>query len=226
MNNAERWTIWALLPLLIAAGVFGWMVQLREPLEVDTSGLASFPLTLDTWSGQDLEIDSGVEKMLDADFHVNRVYVHRFGDIVWFYMGYYGTERGGRPVHTPWACYPSNGWQIVSNEIVEVAPGLRANEFLVEKDGQQRIVFFWYQSHRRGGMLGGFDQAVDRFVSRLVEGRADGSLVRLSTPLLDGDKWAARTRLSAFGREIAPKLNDHWPTEARHLVPASGDDGG
>jgi EpsI family protein len=215
VNDAERWTIWAILPLLIAAGVFGWMSQLREPYEVDASGLAGLPMTVDTWLGRDLEIDSGIEDMLAADFHVNRAYIHRFGDIVWFYMGYYGTERGGRPEHTPWACYPSNGWEIVSSEIVEIAPGLEANELLVEKDGQQRIVFFWYQSHRRGGMLGGLDQAVDRFVSRLSVGRADGSLVRLSTPLIDDDRWAARSRLMSFGREIAPKLSQHWPIEIR-----------
>lgn len=221
MTHAERWTIGALLPLLIAAGVFGWMIQLREPLRVDAEGLTLLPLGVDTWSGRDLEMEGGVEEMLDADFHVNRAYVHRFGDIVWFYLGYYGTERGGRPEHTPWACYPSNGWEIVSRGVVDVTPEIRANELVVEKDGHRRMVFFWYQSHRRSGMLGGFDQAVDRFLSRLQAGRADGSLVRLSTPLEVGGESAARGRLGAFGREIAPSLVEHWPSEARASAQAS-----
>jgi len=207
--------LFALLPLLLAAGVFGWMIQLRQPLAVDASALVALPLNFDAWVGRDLDLDSGVEDMLDADFHVNRAYMHRFGDLVWFYLGYYGTERGGRPEHTPWECYPSNGWEIVSSQTVEVAPGIHANELVVTKDEFRRLVQFWYQSHRATGLLGGFDQAVDRFVSRIRDGRADGSLVRMSTPLGDDDDFAARARLAAFAEQMVPELALHWPSEQR-----------
>lgn len=65
-------------------------------------------------------------------------------------------------------------------------------------------------------MLGGFDQTLDRFVSRIRLGRADGSLVRLSTPIERGEGEAtARARLRSFAKEIVPLLESHWPREAR-----------
>jgi len=110
---------------------------------------------------------------------------------------------------------------IVRHGVVDAVtlPGsepIRANELVVERSGQRRLVLFWYQSVRRSGMLGGLDQTLDRFLSRLRFGRADGSLVRLSTPIsASEDEETARTRLRAFGREIAPLLDAHWPREAR-----------
>jgi hypothetical protein len=92
---------------------------------------------------------------------------------------------------------------------------IRANELLVEKDGERRLVHFWYQNHRKSGMLGGFDQAVERLLSRLRFGRADGSLVRLSTPMRPGEEVeSARTRLQALEREVVAPLQTQWPTEA------------
>jgi EpsI family protein len=164
-------------------------------------------------------MDVGVVEMLDADFHVQRAYTHPLGDLVWLYVGYYGTERGGRPEHTPWMCYPSNGWTIVRSDVVtavSLVGGeiIRANELLVEKNGERRLVHFWYQNHRKTGMVGGFDQAVERLVSRLRFGRADGSLVRLSTPMRPGEEVeSARTRLQALEREVVAPLQTQWPTE-------------
>ena len=91
---------------------------------------------------------------------------------------------------------------------------IRANELLVERGGDRRLVHFWYQNHRKSGMLGGFDQAIERFVSRIRFGRADGSLIRLSTPMrLDEEPESARTRLRALAREVVQPLRRLWPAE-------------
>ena len=159
---------------------------------------------------------SGVERMLDADFNVQRRYVHPLGGVVWLYVGYYGTGRGGHPEHTPWACYPSNGWEIVRRDVVNLGggQGRRANELVIEKDGERRLVHFWYQSYRRAGMIGGLDQAFDRLLNRILDGRADGSLIRLSTRVDRREsEAAARAYLLSFSREIVPLLREHWPEE-------------
>ena len=63
------------------------------------------------------------------------------------------------------------------------------------------------------GILGGFDQNVDRLLGRLLDGRADGALVRVSTPITHDDTVAARRRLLAFASLIDPILGDYWPSE-------------
>jgi EpsI family protein len=226
--NLERAALFVLVPTLIAFGAFSWLVQLRDPLAVDTHALAAIPLELEEWRGQDVAMESGVEEMLDADFNLQRAYWHPVGDLVWLYVGYYGTERGGRPEHTPWACYPSNGWTIVRYDVVDAVdlpghPLVRANELLVEKGGDRVLVHFWYQNHRKSGMLGGLDQALEHFVSRIRHGRADGSLVRLSTPIRAGeDDASARLRLRSLSRALASPLERHWPNEARRPAVGAG----
>ncbi len=217
--SRESLSLAVVVPLLLGFGVFSWFVQLRDPLEVDASSLDQIPLQLNQWAGEDIAMDPGVVNMLDADFHVQRAYTHPLGDVVWLYVGYYGTDRGGRPEHTPWMCYPSNGWTIVGSNVVNVVSldgddVIRANELLVERGGDRRLVHFWYQNHRKSGMLGGFDQAIERFVSRIRFGRADGSLIRLSTPMrLDEEPESARTRLRALAREVVQPLRRLWPAE-------------
>lgn len=211
--NSDRWLTIGLALVVLAAGAVSWDVYLRTPLSVRAESLSEIPIQIDRWSGEDLEVESGVAEMLDADFNVQRIYEHPVGGFLWLYVGYYGTQRGGRPEHTPWACYPSNGWNILRRDVIDV-DGFRANEILVEREGELRLVHFWYQSHRKTGMLGDFDQAIERLRGRVFDGRADGSLIRLSTPIDGPDSESgARVRLKQFAGALAPLLKEHWPEE-------------
>jgi len=205
-----------LLLVLLATGAGAWSLALRPPLELDPSPLAALPFRIDSWQGQEVPLETAVESVLRADFNLQRAYAHPLGERVWLYIGYYGTERGGRPEHTPAACYRAQGWGIESRRRLAVAgvSGLRVNEYVVARGGERQLVHFWYRSFRRTGLLGGFDQMADRLAGRLATGRADGALVRLSTELGGGgDAVDGRTRLLLFAARLDPLLAEHWPTE-------------
>ena len=201
--------------VLLAVGALGWWLQLRPSLTVDASPLASFPETIGAWRARDVPLADSVEQELRADFNIQRVYVHPSGDTIVLYVGYYGTERGGRPEHVPHACYTGAGWGIEAAQPIVADPetGRRVNEFLVERDGARRLVHYWYRSFRRSGLLGGLDQNLDRLAGRLLDGRADGALVRISASLDQLDEVEARSRLLAFGAALEPLLAAHWPLE-------------
>jgi len=206
-----------LVALFVAVGAISWSFQLRPALHVDATPLAALPTTIDSWRAIDVPLEPSVESMLRADFNVQRIYVHPTGAAVSLYVGYYGTERGGRPEHTPETCYESQGWTIESERVLDVSPepgSLRVNEYLVEQQGVRHLVHFWFRSHRNGGMLGGFDQARDRLLGRLLDGRADGSLVRLSIPVEPGEEPNARSVLLQFASAVNAQLGAHWPTES------------
>lgn len=207
----------AVLVLLFAAvGALSWALQLRAPLTVDAAPLATLPRSVAGWSSIDVPLESSVESMLRADANIQRIYAHPTGERVSLYVGYYGTERGGRPEHTPEVCYRSQGWDVVERRVLDVsaAPAFRVNEYLVESQGVRHLVVFWFRSHRRSGLLGGLDQTVDRLLGRLLDGRSDGSLVRISTPVRPGDEPTARVVLLQFASAIDAQLAAHWPTEA------------
>jgi len=197
-------------------GALGWWLQMGPRLRVDASSLGELPTQLGRWRSTDVPLSSVVESELQADYNLQRTYrAPPEAEPVWLYIGYYGTQRGGRPEHTPRGCYTGAGWGIESTRTVEAKPhsDLRANEYIVERDGERRLVHFWYRSHRRTGMLGGLDRNIDRLIGRLIDGRADGALVRLSTPIVRDDTIEARGRVMSFASLLDPLLGEHWPIE-------------
>ena len=198
----------------LVVGALAWHLRLVPSLRVDETPLASLSHQLGPWQGVDLPLDSGVEAILRADVNLQRGYQHTFGDTVWLYIGYYGTERGGTPEHTPAACYRAQGWRIEERRTLAVAPerGLHVNEYVVEKDGRRDLVHFWVRSHRRTGILGSGERMVDHFLGRLLDQRADGSLIRVSG-ILDEDVEDVRSRLIDFAIRIDEALDTHWPAE-------------
>ena len=205
----------ALLLALLAVGALGWTLQLRPPLEPDVSPLRELPRAFAGWRSVDTPLEQAVEAELAADLNLQRLYVDPSGEPIWMYLGYYGTARGGRPKHVPRGCYPGAGWSIDRSRVLEVTTdgSLRVNEFLIQREGETRLVHFWYRSHRRTGMVGGIDQNADRILGRLMHGRADGALVRVSTPVVSEGEIQARGRLMAFASTLDPLLGEHWPAE-------------
>jgi EpsI family protein len=213
MNSSNLATA-ILVFVLLAIGGFAWSLQLQPALEIDASALATLPMRIDVYEGEEVALESTVESILRADFNLQRAY-YAGNSLVWLYVGYYGTTRGGRPEHTPRGCYTGAGWGIETARTLRVIPNgeLRVNEYLIEQNGERRLVHFWYRSARRTGMLGGWDQNVDRFLGRLTDGRADGALIRISTPVARDDEITARGRLLGFASVLDPLLAERWPME-------------
>lgn len=209
----------ALAVAVLAVGALAWWLQMRPALAVDPAPLAGLPHRLGTWESVDLPVDSAVESVLRADYNIQRAYGISGRDaadgLVWLYVGYYSTARGGRPEHTPRGCFTGAGWDIASARVVraEDGSGRRLNEYVVERKGEHQLVHFWYRSARSTGLVGGFDQRLDQILGRLETGRADGALIRLSSVLGPGGEADARTRLLALGRDLDRQLADHWPIE-------------
>lgn len=213
--GSERVATAALAVALVAAGAAAWWLALRPARVADGSSLAAIPYELGRWRGVDVPVEDAVESMLRADFNVQREYRHPEGGPVWLYLGYYGTDRGGTPEHTPRACYTAHGWSVVeARELVrDPGTGRRANEYVVAFGAHRRLVHFWYRSYRSAALLSPFALRVDHALGRLREGRGDGALVRLSTPITDGDRSHARSRLLDLAARLEPELAARWPEE-------------
>ncbi|MFI5319423.1 MAG: exosortase C-terminal domain/associated protein EpsI [Myxococcota bacterium] len=212
---SERASTIAAIVILLLAGSAAWMAQARPALVPEPASLAQLPFVLGSYQGFDSPVGQNVEEMLQADFNVQREYIHPLGQVVWLYVGYYGTERGGTPEHTPRACYAAHDWSIVDEQTVVADPatGHTAVEYVVELRGQQQLVLFWYRSYRASGLHSTLALQLDHVVGKLRDGRGDGALVRLSTPLIGIDREAARGMLIAFSRQLESELGDVWPAE-------------
>ena len=213
---SERLSYAGLLLLVAIGGALAWTFALANRLDPDPSALASVPFEVAGWSGADVPVESDVENMLRADYNLQRAYEGPDGRLVWVYVGYYGTRRGGRPEHTPPTCYEANGYQIEEERTVAVdsASGLRVRELLVEMDGERRLAHFWYRAAGRTGILDGLGISLERLRRRFGDGRGDAALLRVST-VVEGpaDLDPARARLAIFARFLDRAVAERWPDE-------------
>lgn len=211
----ERLLTLALCLGLGLAGVAAWWLTLRAPLRAEAASLEALPMKIGRYEAETIRIEDTVESILNATYNVQRAYHHPLGEVVWLYLGYYSTERGGTPEHTPRACYSAHGWEVARARTLVRDPLTErvANEYIVELAGAERMVLFWYQSFRAEDLLSTWALRIDHIRGQLSEGRADGALVRLSTPIQHGDREAARSRLLAFAADLSPEIERHWPLE-------------
>ncbi len=215
MPVTERILTTVLLIAMVSAGILAWSIRLRPAMKIEATSLEAIPMSYDGWHGKDIPVQDAVSEMLQADFQVQRAYAHPVAGVAWVYVGYYGSDRGGHPEHLPQVCYPAQGWKILERRTIEIdgSRGLRANEFVVEQAGQQRLVHYWFRSHRSTGLLGGWRINLDHLIGRLTQGRADGALIRISTVIEGEDLEAIRARLRGFESKTDALLGEHWPSE-------------
>lgn len=88
-------------------------LQLERPI-------ASLPLQLADWSGEDVDLPEGILRIAGNDDSVSRLYRRTGGDAtVSLYIGYTG-RPGTMLGHRPTICYPNAGHALVSSEPVTV----------------------------------------------------------------------------------------------------------
>jgi len=92
-----------------------------EPL--DPNALASFPLQIGDWVGQDIPLDSALGKATGADAYINRRYVTANGaESVTLFVGC-GTNVNAIMSHRPQGCYLAAGWTRITDHPVELTLG-------------------------------------------------------------------------------------------------------
>jgi len=134
---------------------------------------------------EEIELDDKIYKILDPDGLIYRSYKNDSGDLIWLIVQYHLNDRYG--AHDPLICHVSQGWKpvYVDDRGIKVVspPGLShaLNHFIVEKAGQQKLVFFWFfdcngeETPSRSKMM------FNNLKSRLLRRNAISGFVEVST---------------------------------------------
>lgn len=196
--------------------------------------LAEIPLQIEGYTGGDVVVDTAYEEALDADDSIFREYLKpteaapfeeskatlgqgRQLSRITLYVGYWGTKKGGRTGHNPYACYPSAGWAILEKTDLSLSVGgdsPRVPMLLIAKGGEYQLVAFWYQD--KGVLLStGIRQNIARFANRIRYGKDEGAFVRISIVLRGKGLSPEVEELRAFASALASLLPRYWPQEIR-----------
>jgi EpsI family protein len=178
----------------------------REPLR-------ELPYVLGSWKGEDHPLQPQIVQAINVNDYANRLYFDPEAATVQLYIGYYDSQRTGSTIHSPKNCLPGSGWDPIRSGYAEVPlPGgnaITVNEYVIQQDQNKQLVFYWY--HGRGRIIASEYSAKFWMVADAVSrNRTDGALVRLITPMSDGEA-NARARLVSFTQALLPYLDEFLP---------------
>jgi EpsI family protein len=179
-----------------------------EPM-ISHRPLRDLPYTVGTWSGQESPLPERIVQAVSVSDYTNRFYFANGIAPVQLYVGYYASQKTGETIHSPKNCLPGAGWEPVRSRFatISVAGGRQivVNEYVIQKDGNKQLVFYWYQGR---GRITASEYAVKFWMvsDAISRNRTDGALVRLITPVNDGEA-SARMRLISFAQSLFPNLD-------------------
>jgi EpsI family protein len=207
--------------VLLAALAFIVTISQRGVPRVIATNLENLPMAIGGYIGSEDRFSQAVYDELNADRNIYRHYRNEQGDQIDLYIGYYGTAKGGRTPHNPYACLPGAGWAIVKTGKVALSPPylkerVEVNHIMAVKGKHVESIIHWYQSSGTKVLSSGISQNIHRFFSRVLFNRNDGAFVRIST-LTPLDRIEdADDRILAFAQEVISLLPEYWPVECEN----------
>jgi len=203
--------------LIVAVSASSVLFFRPVPVVVQTN-LEKLPMVIAGYTATEDSFSDSVYRELNADKHVYRHYRSPNGDQIDLYVGYYGTAKGGRTGHNPYACLPGGGSAIVETDKVTLkqtgtSGTVTVNYILAKKDEMNTIMFHWYQTAGKIVVSTGLKQNIERFVGRILHNRNDGTFVQITASVLDADVLKTRQKVRQFAEIVLNILPNYWPDE-------------
>jgi EpsI family protein len=204
--------LWITVAILCGAFALLHTVSHGEPV-VAHAPLEELPYTLGPWSGEEHPLQERIVQAVSVSDYTNRLYFEPQAPPVQLYIGYYASQRTGDTIHSPKNCLPGAGWDPVRSGYAAVRLGsgqqILVNEYVIQQDQKLQMVFYWYQG--RGRVVASeYAGKLWMVTDAILRNRTDGALVRLITPMNDGEE-PARARLVRFTEVLFPYLNELLP---------------
>jgi EpsI family protein len=202
--------------LIVVTGVFlransrGEVFPPRQPLQ-------SFPQQLGDWTGTDVAMDKDTLQVLGPGDFLLRIYSRTDHSLPYLdlFIAYFPSQRAGDTIHSPKNCLPGAGWAPVESGRVDLSvPGhspFPVNRYVIAKGESRQLVLYWYWAHDRG-VASEYWAKYHLVADSIALNRSDGSLVRITTPLLRGESIdQAQQRMMPLVSDIVPRLQNYIP---------------
>jgi len=200
--------LWTTVGVLFGAYLLLHSVSHGEPV-VPHRPLRDLPYAVGNWKGKEIPLTEQIIQAVGVSDYANRVYFQPTEPPVQLYIGYYASQRTGDTMHSPKNCLPGAGWDPISAGYATIplstARQIVVNDYIIQKDLNKAMVLYWYQG--RGRVIASeYASKLWMVTDALSRNRTDGALVRLITPMNDGEA-NARMRLVSFAQTLFPDLD-------------------
>jgi exosortase D (VPLPA-CTERM-specific) len=191
------------------------IVDQREEVFPERESLVTFPIAFDEWRGEQEKLLPRIEDFLNVTDYALNTYTSNMKLPVNLYVAYYRSQRKGLAPHSPRVCIPGGGWSIseIRRARIDLADGNRLplNRVVIQNGKNKQLVYYWFKQRGRD-IASEYWMKWYLLVDSLSMNRTDGSLVRLTTPIMPYEKESdAENRLNKFLSTVNPMLNDYVP---------------
>lgn len=202
--------------LVVLAFVIVQVIDTRDEMVPEREKFVSFPLYFDGWRGEQENLQPIVYDALALTDYILNNYARPAAPPINFYVAYYESQRKGISPHSPRVCIPGGGWSITDLERVEInldnqdVP-VRVNRAIIQNGSSRQLVYYWFKQRGRD-IANEYYMKWYLLTDSLTMNRTDGSLVRLTTPILPNEKERdAEHRLNEFMATVNPMLEAYIP---------------
>lgn len=204
---------WIVAMVILAAAIF---LQARKGAET-VKHAGSLPSKIGDWTATDIPISQEELDILGPGEYLQRNYENKSQPqpSINLLIPFFPAQSAGDTIHSPDHCLLGAGWFPVSRERIHLArpdgSSIPVNRYVVSSMGERELVLYWFQAHDR--VVASEWSAKYYLVSDSIHlHRSDGAMVRLMTPMLDGESPdAAQARMMQFGSQLLPLLDNYIP---------------
>jgi exosortase D (VPLPA-CTERM-specific) len=219
-QRAPSAVLLTLSAVMLATSVATGRLQDREELVPARPELNTFPLKVAEWRGDEQVMEQIYLDQLKLDDYLMASFARPADSIgVDLYIAYYESQRKGASVHSPKACLPGGGWEIVNFEekkVDNIGPdgeSLNVNRAVVKLGDMRQLVYYWFQQRDRN-LTNEYLVKWFIFWDALTRNRTDGALIRLVTLVPESaDIQDADERMQQFLRDMDPTLSYFLPKD-------------
>jgi exosortase D (VPLPA-CTERM-specific) len=204
-----------LLGLLVATLAAHLALEDRQQYIPPRPGLDTLSLQHGEWAGRRDIIDVETERALGANDYLLADFTDPGGETINLWIAYYDTQVDRAAIHSPKECLPGAGWEYVEIAAVDapvdpsVAAPFQLNRGIIANGTQRMLIYYWAEMRGRQ-LTNDVTLKFYNFYDSIVMGRSDGALVRLLTPLAEGETATdGDARMAAFFRALHPHLEPH-----------------
>jgi EpsI family protein len=204
---------WVVAVLMLATAI---LLKALKGAEIDKH-VGSLPSQIGTWTGTAIPISQEELDILGPGEYLQRDYhnANQPEPPINLFIPFFPAQSAGDTIHSPDHCLLGAGWFPVSRERIRLArpdgSSIPVNRYVVSNSGERQLVLYWFQAH--GRVVASEWWAKYYLISDAIHvDRSDGGMVRLMTPMLDGESPdAAQARMMQFGSQLLPLLDDYIP---------------
>jgi exosortase D (VPLPA-CTERM-specific) len=202
---------------IVAVLMLATAIGLQARLIGKAPDVGPLPSQIGNWTGTDIPISQEELDILGPGEYLQREYENssRPEPSINLFIPFFPSQKAGDTIHSPEHCLLGAGWFPLSREVIQLTrldgSSIPVNRYVVSKMGERQLVLYWFQAH--GRVVASEWSAKYYLISDSIHmNRSDGGMVRLMTPMLDGESpEAAQARVMKFGSQLLPLLDSYIP---------------